>query len=571
MRIKNIVGLLSAMVLLGCSEEFLDRPPTDAIVDATYYKSDEQVLSGTAALYSVVWKEYCDQANWKVGDVRAGVMYSPWATSSDIRDFTTFNVTGLSAANINTWRSCYNVIGMANTIVHNINQYASSAVTDDVKQYAIAEARFMRATAYTYLVQNYGAVPLIENNTLHLTNPALKRHTVESVWQFIERDYLSAVENMPEESPQPGRLNKWSAEGMLARTYLTMAGISGTLDEELLDKAQEYAERVITLSGKALLPEYASLFKYPYDNNNESLFELQWVYTTIPFDAGGYSYPNTMISQINPHNSISANGDGWGGGLGATTWMLSQYEGLYNGYDGEATSSPGFTLDERLRETFMLPGFKYPELFAENDAFLKGADKYVNFAPNNGNSTPGDGMSFANIKKYVIGKIPGQSDKQNYPNNTYMLRLAEMYLIYAEAQVLKDGGQTTDGKAMEYFNAVHERAGLSEFVDPLNWDVIFSERVKEFAMEGLAWYDLTRRHYYDAAHVYSILNAQQRGEFLIVPEPWPNPTGWSFYKVLWDDESSRVPVSNANFMMPIPQVELSQAPSLTDEPVPFNF
>jgi starch-binding outer membrane protein, SusD/RagB family len=571
MRIKNIAGLLSAIMLLSCSEDFLDRPPMDAIVDATYYQNDEQVMSGTAALYSVAWKEYCDQANWKVGDVRAGVLYSPWATSSDIRDFTTFNVTGLSAANINTWRSCYNVIGMANTIVKNINQYAGDAVTESVKKYAIAEARFMRATAYAYLVQNYGPVPLIEDNTLYLDNPALKRHEVQSVWQFIERDYLFAVENMPDESPQPGRLNKWSAEGMLARTYLTMAGISGTIDEALLDKAQEYADRVITMSGRTLLTEYAELFRYPYDNKNESLFELQWVYTTIPFSAGGYSYPNTMISQITPHNSISANSDGWGGGLGATNWMLSQYEGLYNGYNGEETAAPGFTLDERLKETFMLPGFKYPELATENDAFLSAGDKAMLFLANNGNATPGDGMNFASIKKYVIGKIVGESDKQNYPNNTYMLRLAELYLIYAEAQVLKDGGQTSDAKAVEYFNEVHTRAGLAEFADPLDWDVIFSERVKEFAMEGLAWYDLTRRHYYDAAHVYEILNAQQRGQFLVVPEPWPNPTGWSFYKTLWDTESDRIPASGDNFMMPIPQVELSQAPSLSEEPVPYNF
>jgi hypothetical protein len=56
-----------------------------------------------------------------------------------------------------------------------------------------------------------------------------------------------------------------------------------------------------------------------------------------------------------------------------------------------------------------------------------------------------------------------------------------------------------------------------------------------------------------------------------VPEPWPNPTGWSFYKTLWDTESDRIPASGDNFMMPIPQVELSQAPSLSEEPVPYNF
>jgi hypothetical protein len=73
--------------------------------------------------------------------------------------------------------------------MHNINTYAGSEVSDDIKNHAIAEARFMRATAYTHLVMNYGPVPIIENNLDHLFSPSLKRNDVESVWEFIRRDY----------------------------------------------------------------------------------------------------------------------------------------------------------------------------------------------------------------------------------------------------------------------------------------------------------------------------------------------------------------------------------------------
>lgn len=575
MKTKYIVVVLTAMMLIGCSEEFLNRPPEDSLVDANFYQNDEQVLAGTADLYSAVWKDYCDQANWKIGDVRAGIMYSPWATSSDIRDFTTFNVTGLSAANVNAYRAFFQVIGQANTIAHNIRTFAGAAVTDRVKNHALAETRFMRATAYTYLVLNYGAVPIIENNVEILSNSALRRNTVESVWEFIRRDFEFAAANLMETAVQPGRLTKWSAEGMLARTYLTLAGVSGSINTQHLEQAKTYAERVITMSGKQLLQEYSSLFYWNYDNNNESLFELQWVYT--PNANLRYKHSNTMISQITPHNSIAANGDGWGGGLSATGWMLKQYDGLYNpklelGPDTAFWSaSPGFTLDKRLKETFMLPGFKYPELNAKNDDFLTLADKAVRYQANNGNAEPGDGMNLAWIKKYIIGPVAGETDLQNYPNNVYMLRLAEMYLIYAEAAVLQNGGTTSDGQALAYFNAVHTRAGLPTFTDPLTWDVVFVERAKEFAMEGMAWYDLSRRHYYNAPHVYDLINSQERGQFLVEPNQWPNPTGWLLYDVLWDDETDRVEASGANFMMPIPQVELSQAPSLRLEPVPYTF
>lgn len=565
---KVLLTVLMSLMLLACSDDFLNRPPLDAMVDANYYKTDDQVLSGTAALYSAAWKDYCDQANWKLGDVRAGLIYSPWATSADIRDFTTFNVTGLSANNVSAYKAFYQVIGQANTVIHDINLYAGPAVTAAVKNHAIAEARFMRATAYTYLVLNYGPVPLIEDNTKYLNNANLRRNTVESVWEFIKRDYLFAAKYLLQQSPQVGRLSKWSGEGMLARTYLTLAGVTGSLNQSYLDSAKYYANRVITLSGKKLLTNYADLFLYPYDNNDESLFELEWVYSSN--STYSYQYSNTMVSQITPNNSIAANGDGWGGGLSATSWVLSLYEGLFvnNG------ASVGFTLDQRLKATFMLPGFTYPELAASDDSFLS-ADKHaVLYLPQNvtaGNPADGNGYNFAYIKKYVIGNIPGQTNKQDYPNDTYMLRLAEMYLVYAEAAALKDGGTTTDAQAHDYFNAVHTRAGLQPVTDPLTWDDIFEERIKEFAMEGMAWYDLARLHYYNPQHAYDIINNQYRGMFLTIPNPWPDPTGWSFVKTSWFSTSDMVAASASNFMMPIPQVELSQAPSLSLEPVAYNF
>ena len=66
----------------------------------------------------------------------------------------------------------------------------------------------------------------------------------------------------------------------------------------------------------------------------------------------------------------------------------------------------------------------------------------------------------------MVGKaedVGGQAAQQNYPNDTYMQRLAEMYLIYAEA-VLGNNASTTDATALEYFNKVHTRAGLAPLV-----------------------------------------------------------------------------------------------------------
>jgi starch-binding outer membrane protein, SusD/RagB family len=563
---RNYILLATLSISLwftGCSDEFLNEPPQDRLVDANFYKTDEQVLAGTAPLYSAAWKTYVDKANFKLGDIRGGSVFRAWGD----RDAVEFNITDVSEANEQAYQAFFVVIGQANLAIHNINTYAGSDVSDEIKQHAIAEARFMRATAYTHLVMNYGGVPIIENNLEHLSSPGLRRNTVESVWEFIKRDYEFAAENLSAESVQPGRVTKWSAEGMLARTHLTMAGLNGgTRDQAHLDKAKEYAERVITMSGKTLLDNYEDLFRYPYDNNNESLFELQWVFTTSP---NGYEASNTMVSQITYSNDIAANGDGWGGDLSATWWLLSKYDGLL--IDDGAT--PGFTLDERLKATFMLPGFKYPEI-SQTVTNPDGTSAQQGLVFPNPAATADN--SYASIKKYVVGKardLDGQADRQRYPNNTYMLRLAEMYLIYAEAE-LGNAASIGAGKALDYYNVVRTRAGLPAhdvgLNGPLTWEIIFNERAKEFAMESMLWYDLVRLHYYDPQRAYSLINNQDRGLFVVKPNRWPDPTAWTFTKTSWF-ANRNANATSGNFLLPLPSSEVSNAPSLSEEPVPYEF
>src|SRR6185503_5786233 len=172
MRKNNIlVALLAFAVFAGCSDSFLERPPQDSLVDANFYKTNDQILAGTAPLYTAVWKDYIDQANFKLGDFRGGTTFRAWGD----RDHVLFNTTEVSADNSAAYRAFYVVVGQANLAIHNINTYAGAAVTGEIKNHAIAEARFMRATAYTHLVSNYGAVPIIENNLDHLKDPYVKR------------------------------------------------------------------------------------------------------------------------------------------------------------------------------------------------------------------------------------------------------------------------------------------------------------------------------------------------------------------------------------------------------------
>ena len=557
---KYLLGLaVPVALLISCKKDFLEKPPTDAIVDAGFYKTDEQVLAGTASLYNRVWFDYNDKAYYNLGDFRSGTTYSAYNDRGNVL----FNTTAENGENNSSWRSFYNVVAQSNLTMNNINKYAGDGVSASVKKMAIAEARFMRALAYRYLVMNWGEVPVIENNLDYLTDTTLRKNTVPSIWRFITREMRAVVEDLPLTSVQPGRLNKWSAEGMLARFYLTRAGVEATgasRKQEFLDSAKYYAQRVINQSGAQLLSKYEDLFKYPYDNNKESLFELQWVY-----QPGSWGVQNSMPAYLNFSNDI-ANGDGWGGDKSATWWMLSQYEGILASGD---TMLKGRTVDTRLKTTFMLPGASYPEI---TQALSTGKQKLV--VPN----TSGD-VNFAYVKKYVVGKSEdvGGAAQQNYPNDTYMMRLAEMYLIYAEA-VLGNSASTTDPTALAYFNAVHTRSGLSPYLlthpvtgdpTPLTFDVIFKERMLEFAMESMAWYDFVSLHYYNPQKAYTILNSQDRGLFNIRTDAFPNTTEWTFKKTTWATTERKINANAGNFRLPIPSAEISLAPNLNKPAVDY--
>ncbi|MCF2443565.1 RagB/SusD family nutrient uptake outer membrane protein [Dyadobacter sp. CY345] len=546
-----IAVLIPALVLSACSEDFLERPPKDSIVDASFYQTDDQVLASTALLYSRVWFDYNDKASYNIGDFRAGTAFSAYNDRGNVL----FNTTGNTPENGAAWRSFFIIIGQSNLAISNINQYAGDGVSPTIKRMAIAEARFMRAVAYRSLVMNWGAVPIIEDNIKILSDTSVSRNTPESVWKFITNEMRAVVNDLPETPIRTGRITRWSAEGMLARFYLNRSGVeakgAGQRNQVFLDSAKYYADRVITNSGASLMRNYADLFLFPYDNNAESLFSLQWVYSP-----GAYGTQNTSPSYL-AYSADIANGDGWGGDKSATWWMISQYEGI----KATATGLQGRTLDQRLKATFMLPGASYPEISQS----ITGGEQRLVFP------FTGTDNNFLAIKKYVTGKakdVGGLSAFQNYGNDTYMMRLAEMYLIYAEA-VLGNNESTTDPKALAYFNTVHMRAGLPVFEDPLTFDVIFRERLCEFAMEGMAWYDLVSLHYYDAAKAYSILNSQDRGIFFTAPDQFPNPTSWTFTKTSWATTERTIVANSGNFLLPIPSAELSQAPNLQKPPVDY--
>jgi starch-binding outer membrane protein, SusD/RagB family len=550
--LKYLAGLvLTAILVLACQDDFLDRPPKDSIVDANFFKSDDQLRAASALLYNQVWFDYNGRASYNLGDFRSGVAYSGYSDRGSVE----FNTTGDNQYNYDAWKSFFIVVAQSNLLIQNVKKYAVEGVSEEAKKTTIAEARFMRGVAYRYIASNWSDVPIIENNRDLVDNPlSVVKNTNESVWKFVTKDLLAAAKDLPEVSSQLGRVTKWSAEGMLAKVYLTRSGVEGgsisedhSRKQELLDSAKYYANRVITLSGAELLSHYADLFEVPYDNNKESLFELQWEYTN-PEDWG---FTNTSPSDLG--TSGTGNDDGWGGDKSATYWMMTRYEGFL---------ANGKSLDQRLKATFMLPGARYEEVLSDVDGDGENEPLVVPFNDQESN--------WVNIKKYIAGKSTPEnpSAKQRYDHDTYMLRLADIYLTYAEA-ALGNNPETSDPLALQYFNDVRVRAGLPALtlpnlptLRPITLNDILSERFVEFAMEGVAWYDLVSLRYWKQSLAYSIISNQDRGLFAVEPNQMPDPTSWTITKTSWDTNRS-FPANAGNFLLPIPNAEILANPNLS--------
>ena len=205
----------------------------------------------------------------------------------------------------------------------------------------------------------------------------------------------------------------------------------------------------------------------------------------------------------------------------------------------------------RRKATFMAYGDVYPEINKSNGGYLyeKATDR-------------------CNVKKGVVGSTKdtdGKSSRMNSALNTYMLRLAEVYLIYAEA-ILGNNASTSDPVALEYFNRVRKRAGIPVKTS-ISYEDIRHERRIELALEGQYWYDLVRRSYYKQQEVLNYINYQDRahnGSYT-----FDIGTG-----VAENTSTSTRAVNQAaadRLLLPYPESELVLNPLFKQTPVNYNF
>ncbi|WP_201300954.1 RagB/SusD family nutrient uptake outer membrane protein [Sunxiuqinia indica] len=560
---KNILTTiyLSFLVLgITSCDQFLTIVPEDEQVLETYYTSESSVNANTASLYSAfVWQDFNMNFIWMAGDELAGDLYYTYDQEGQFYYMTFQNGNSFLKEG---WNGLFRVVSYCNNIINGMPAAArANGISEEIVNRALAEARCIRGIAYYFLSEYWQDVPIITDS--NISGDQVIRNTQSSVYEFIRRDLVFASENLPSTPFQEGRCSKYTAVGMLAKLHLTMASHLENADSDSnFGLAKQYALQVVNESNYSLYNDLSTMF-YPAGNNNsESLFAIQCT-------NDGYGYGNGRnVSQS--RNALITLGASWGAGKGPTLDLQESFE---NG-------------DLRRKYTFMRNGDQYNNLGG-------GGYTYYNFSEDE--STETNNEMLAHVRKYVIGAnsdcggVAGASN-QDAGNNTYLLRLTDVYLCYVEA-CIGSGSLTADATALDLFKQVRSRAGLGWSSDSITYDQLIKERRVEFAFESINFLDIKRMSYRNMTDALTYLNDMDRerqylsngsynwqernadgayhGGFTSVnPEDDSSGKGSIFYL---NPDVASITVSAENLVLPIPAETLTKTPSITAEPVEYEF
>lgn len=229
-----------------------------------------------------------------------------------------------------------------NNAISNISRALQNGrVTQAGYNAAVGKAKFLRALAYLKLVQLWGEVPLVTENGGSTT----ERASINEVFNQIVDDLTDAESLLLDYDGDPRVPSKQAAQALLARTYLVWGDNPLSYDQvqaiansqtdpaftttpSRLEKAVEYADKVINSGKLALDPDYSKLFGRDYESNkrgtNEHLFTIAhdgdnadaqgnhqthcaW---TFPFQNGqngkGFSQNHTEVADDNLYDDWKA-------------------------------------------------------------------------------------------------------------------------------------------------------------------------------------------------------------------------------------------------------------------------
>lgn len=479
MNLRSIKALAVAAVLLvvaaaGCTDPTV--APKSTVTTANIFTDQNSYLSFLAKVYAglAVSGQQGAAGNGDISGIDEGFsqylrLYWEHQELPTDEAVVGWNDIGLPEMNTQTWTPQSNMVvamyyrvffqvGMANEFLRQTTDaaLASRGVSPSLKatiQTYRAEARFLRALSYWHGIDLFGSIPLVtETDALGATPP--QQAARADIYNFIVSELNAIKLQLPASVPANyGRATVQAANMLLAEVYLNAGVYTGTPDWA---NALASAQAVITSGAYSLNPVWRNNFLADNNTSPEIIFPVvsDGVHTQT---WGGMTF---LI-----HAACGGGMNNADYGINGCWWGLRLKPEAYNNYAAGDNRTSYFVNNGSVAVT------------AIGD-FSKGiaAPKFSNKTSTGAN---GSDLGFPDT---------------DFP----MFRLADAYLIYAEANQRGGGGNA--GTALGYFNAIRQRAFGNTSANLAAWpassaaalDTILAERGRELLWEAHRRTDLVR-------------------------------------------------------------------------------
>jgi len=439
-----ILTITSCLLCISCSEYLEEDLSGQITSDSGALNNESGLTAALAGAYkplSFTWNSGLGNASTQAVLMGSDDLTTHKASNkADFREFDQFKVSQQNGRLPFVWSGAYKSIQGCNNIIAN---YEEASGDQTVINQIAGEAFFLRAYNYFWIVRLWGAAPLVlETHIFNEEVLSISNSSIQELYDQIIVDLEMAMNLMGNEKPQPGRANRGTAQAVLAEVYLQMAGWPVN-DESKYALAASTAKDLIDNEATynfGLLDNFADLWDHTNDGHQEEVFALN-------FWAGDWFNGNAVY------------------GLPARP----SDEGGWDDYFTEIT------------------------FFEE---FPDRVSKEITFQTELEDGTPW--QEFSTGRPY-FRKLQGPDPNWLNAISLPLERMAEVYFIFAEAQVVSTGN-TSDTEALEAVNKIVRRShGLpintpdaSVDYTALTQDQIIQEKAWEFAGEYSRWFDLVR-------------------------------------------------------------------------------
>jgi hypothetical protein len=466
MKTRSMTLLLALTVATTACEDLLVEDPEAFITSETYYQTAEDLEAAAVAMYSLFhdWNMFKVQYVWTFELAADEGRYHPDEPNVETQAPEFLNWTASSRDAVQPWKTLYWNILRAHQVLDKLDGVAFENPAQ--KTSLEAEAKFMRAFHYFWLVRAYGGVPLYlsEDEQIQVDQP---RATEEEVLAQIIQDASDAVAGLPlsRSGDELGRATQGAALMLLADAYRWRANVV-TQSQQDWQAAADAAQDVIDSGQYFLDADYAEI------HSPGAMFRSEEIFAVQSIGGGGWFQSSLYGAHFWPRNL------GAGGGWAVVVPTPEIYASYIDGdYRHEATFW-----------TQACPADEPPD-----------CDSPVAFSPTNAENGFPDG--YPHVKKY-IPTDRGQDFWGGGDTNIPLYRFAEAYLILAEAQ--NELGNA--GAAAQAVNMVRARArqgtGSESRAEPADIgalgqaamrDAIYQERSWELSYELKRWFDMVQR------------------------------------------------------------------------------